>query len=233
MDNPAFNKFPQHGFCGQARLFPLPNLVLFPNVVQPLHIFEPRYREMMQAALAGDKQLAMCLLAPGWETNYEDRPAVHPVACLGRIASSQRLPDGTYNLLLAGQERIKIVSELENGRSFREAQVEALPDVSHVSQLRQEELRQRLATAFEQAVAESVIGDQPLELSKLFEAELPLASLTDILAYSLHFDLSTKQQLLAEPCIEARAQTLLKHLQARQAEPAIPQRKFPPDFSDN
>lgn len=234
MGNPANNEFTDNGFFhGQARLFPLPNLVLFPNVMQPLHIFEERYREMMRAALASDKLLAMCLLAPGWETSYEDRPAVHSVACLGRIASSQRLEDGTYNLLLAGQQRIQIVSELDNGRSFREAQVESLPDVSHVSELRQEELRQRLATAFEQAVAESVVGDQPRELLKLFEAELPLASLTDILAYTLQFDLTSKQQLLAEPCIELRAQTLLSHLKTCHAEPAVAPRKFPPDFSEN
>ena len=57
---------PLNQFCGTARLFPLPNLVLFPSVIQPLHIFEPRYRQMMADALDGDRLLALVLLKPGW-----------------------------------------------------------------------------------------------------------------------------------------------------------------------
>ena len=71
-------------FAGTARLFPLPNLVLFPHVMQPLHIFEPRYREMTADALATDRLIALALLQPGWEADYDGKPAVYPVACLGR-----------------------------------------------------------------------------------------------------------------------------------------------------
>src|SRR5205823_14060123 len=87
-------------FTGVARLFPLPNLVLFPHVVQPLHIFEPRYKQMMADALATDRLVAPVLLRPGWEDQYEDRPPIHPVACLGRVVAEQQLPDGRYNLLV-------------------------------------------------------------------------------------------------------------------------------------
>src|SRR5947209_4114241 len=83
-------------------LFPLPNVVLFPRAVLPLHIFEERYRAMMADALAGDRQVAMALLKPGWEKNYYARPAIEPVVCLGRILSHERLPDGCYNFLLQG-----------------------------------------------------------------------------------------------------------------------------------
>src|SRR5206468_10763458 len=89
-------------FAGRARLFPLPNMVLFPHVVQPLHVFEPRYRQMTADALAGDRLIALTLLQPGWEEEYEARPAVHPVACLGRVVADQLLPDGRYNLLVRG-----------------------------------------------------------------------------------------------------------------------------------
>src|SRR4051812_1530562 len=92
-------------FSGPARLLPLPNLVLFPHVVQPLHVFEPRYRQMTADALAGDRLIALVLLRPGWEAEYEDRPPVHPVACLGRIVADQQLPDGRYNLLVRGLAR--------------------------------------------------------------------------------------------------------------------------------
>src|SRR3712207_569670 len=102
-DLPALDKF-----AGIARLFPLPNLVLFPSVIQPLHIFEPRYRQMTADALAGDRLLAIVLLRPGWEEEYEGRPAVYPVACLGHIAAHQRLEDGRSNLLLRGLRRIRI-----------------------------------------------------------------------------------------------------------------------------
>ena len=76
--------FSVESFSGTARLFPLPNLVLFPHVMQPLHIFEPRYRSMLEDALASDGLIAMALLAPGWENDYEGRPNLYPMA--GRAA---------------------------------------------------------------------------------------------------------------------------------------------------
>src|SRR5690554_5796627 len=100
--------FDVFNFSGIARLFPLPNLVLFPHVMQPLHIFEPRYRAMMEEAIAGDQLIALAMLAPGWENQYEGRPPLLPMACLGRVATYQRLPDNRFNLLLLGLKRIKI-----------------------------------------------------------------------------------------------------------------------------
>ena len=75
--------FAPQEFSGKVRLFPLPNLVLFPHVMQPLHIFEPRYRFLLEDALATDRLIAMALLAPGWENDYEGRPPLYPMACLG------------------------------------------------------------------------------------------------------------------------------------------------------
>ena len=77
-------------FSGVARLFPLPNLVLYPHVMQPLHIFEERYREMLEDALAGDKLIAMAVLEPGWETDYESRPPIAKYACLGKVVAHHR-----------------------------------------------------------------------------------------------------------------------------------------------
>src|SRR6266704_2167528 len=91
-------------FGGVARLFPLPNLVLFPQVVQGLHIFEPRYRRMTADALADDHLIALVLLRPGWE-DAGDTPAVEPVACLARIFQHEELPDGRYNLRVRGAAR--------------------------------------------------------------------------------------------------------------------------------
>src|ERR1700722_18263914 len=80
---------PEH-FSGVARLFPLPNLVLFPHVLQPLHVFEPRYRALVEEAMAADRLIAMALLEPGWEPDYDGRPPVSGIACLGRITTAQR-----------------------------------------------------------------------------------------------------------------------------------------------
>src|ERR1700730_12850904 len=92
-------------FDGTVRLFPLPNVVLFPHVTLPLHIFEPRYRAMTADALAGDRLITMMLLRPGWEEQYEGRPPLYPVGCVGKIVTDQKLDDGRYNLLLRGVSR--------------------------------------------------------------------------------------------------------------------------------
>jgi Lon protease-like protein len=81
-------------------LFPLPNVVLFPNVVLPLHIFEARYREMTADALKGDRIIGMVLLRPGWEGSYEGRPPIYDVGCAGVITHAEKLEDGRYNLVL-------------------------------------------------------------------------------------------------------------------------------------
>ena len=112
-------QFDANTFSGVVRLFPLPNLVLYPHVMQPLHIFEDRYREMLEDALADDQLIAMALLEPGWEHDYDSRPPVAPLACLGKVVAHHRLEDGRYNLLLLGVQRVRIVEELDPLRSFR------------------------------------------------------------------------------------------------------------------
>src|SRR5450432_4083147 len=89
-------------------LFPLPNVVLFPRAVLPLHIFEDRYKAMTADVLAGERYIAMALLQTGWEKNYHRRPEIDPVLCVGKILSLEKLPDGKYNLLLQGHLRAEI-----------------------------------------------------------------------------------------------------------------------------
>src|SRR5688572_23887444 len=108
-------------------LFPLPNVVLFPNVFLPLHIFEPRYREMTADALASDRLIGMVLLRPGWERDYEGRPPIYPIGCSGVITHAERLPDGRYNLVLRGLDRFRIVEE-DGERAYRRAIVEPAPE---------------------------------------------------------------------------------------------------------
>ena len=106
-------------------IFPLPNVVLFPQVFLPLHIFEPRYREMVADALEGDRLIGMALLRPGWEADYEGRPPVYPIGCAGVITHHDRLPDGRYNMVLRGLEKFRIIEE-DHSRAYRVATVESL-----------------------------------------------------------------------------------------------------------
>ena len=108
-------------------IFPLPNVVLFPQVFLPLHIFEPRYRSMVADAIGGDRLIGVVLLRPGWESDYDGRPPVFPVGCAGVITHHDRLPDGRFNIVLRGLEKFRITGE-ETDRLYRVAHVDSLEE---------------------------------------------------------------------------------------------------------
>jgi Lon protease-like protein len=110
-------------------IFPLPNVVFFPHTLLPLHIFEPRYRQMLADCLAGGRRLAVVLLRPGWEAEYYGRPAVYAVAGAGEIVASERLPDGRSNILLKGLGRIMIEGEVPSPKPYRIGAASWLEDV--------------------------------------------------------------------------------------------------------
>ena len=221
-------------FSGVARLFPLPNLVMYPHVMQPLHIFEGRYREMLEDSLATDRLIAMALLEPGWETDYESRPPVARYACLGKVVTHHRLKDGRYNLLLMGVGRIRIVEEMQPLRSFRQAKVELLRETfDNDSADYVDGLQRELLSAFEHHIP---CGCQaPEQLREMFAQHLPLSMMTDLAAYALPFDIALKQQLLGEPRVDARARLLLEHLESQSSRElvAAAAEVFPPPFSVN
>jgi hypothetical protein len=92
-------------------LFPLPNVVLFPRMPLPLHVFEPRYRAMVADTLETHRAIGMVLLKPGWESDYQGRPPVYAVGCAGLIERCERFEDGRYNLLLKGVARFRMTAE--------------------------------------------------------------------------------------------------------------------------
>jgi hypothetical protein len=109
-------------------IFPLPSAVLLPYEVLPLHIFEPRYREMIADVLEHDRPLAIVQLAPGWEGDYEGRPPVEPLCGAGFVTRHEKLPDGRYNILLRGMARLEIVSELPLRHLYREVRARRVHD---------------------------------------------------------------------------------------------------------
>jgi uncharacterized protein len=223
--------FDADAFSGIARLFPLPNLVMYPHVMQPLHVFEGRYREMLEDALASDRLIAMALLEPGWESEYESRPPIAPYACLGKIVTHHRLADGRYNLLLMGVGRIRILDELSPPRSFREAKVELLRECSGGPADVLDELRGDLLTAFKHLLPCSC--QVPEQLTEMLSKHLPLGMLTDLAAYTLPLELPVKRELLAECRVQARTRILLKQLEILMANTATIAEAFPPPFSLN
>jgi Lon protease-like protein len=222
-----------HSFNGTARLFPLPNVVLFPQVMLPLHVFEPRYRQMTADALDDDRLMAVVLLKPGWEAEYEQRPALHPVACLGKIVADKRLEDGRYNLWLRGLSRARIVEELDREKPYRSARVELLESSEIAGLEHRQAYRKELTRLVTQWL--STMGLMPEQLTKLFKSELPLEALADLLSFALPLDTPFKQELLEELDADQRVGRLLHYLETN-TPPKVTvssSHKFPPDFSTN
>jgi ATP-dependent Lon protease len=221
-------------FSGVARLFPLPNLVLYPHVMQPLHIFEERYREMLEDALATDKLIAMSVLKPGWEPDYDSRPPIAEYACLGKVAAHHRLEDGHYNVLLLGVERVRIVQEMDPLRSFRQARVEIVEDCYDFESISDKKrMQEKLLTAFRKHLP--CTCQLPEQLEEMLSRHLPLGLLTDLAAYTLPLETDVKCRLLSECRVSVRAQTLLEQVRrlAAASGGSKKQQPFPPRFSDN
>jgi uncharacterized protein len=190
-------------------LFPLPNVVLFPNVFLPLHIFEPRYREMVADAVASDRMIGMVLLRPGWERDYDGRPPVYPIGCSGVITHVERLADGRYNIVLRGIERFRIVSE-QHDRSYRVAVVDALRDRTLTGDDRdairhhRSKLEVLLAATMERGA-----GD-PIMPSAMADEDL-----VNALAQYLDLEPLEKLALLERQCLRSRAEALVELLEMK------------------
>jgi Lon protease-like protein len=191
-------------------IFPLPNVVLFPSVFLPLHIFEPRYRAMVADALDDDRIVGMVLLRPGWEADYEGRPPVFPIGCAGLITHHERLPDGRYNIILRGLQKFRMLGE-EGGRSYRIARIETIDDAAGTAAADRSELttaRRRL---------EAMLVPQPSGTG--VEPKLP-PSMSDedlINALSQYMELEPleKQALLERDGLLARCRSLVELLEIK------------------
>jgi Lon protease-like protein len=193
-------------------LFPLPNAVLFPNVFMPLHIFEPRYRAMVADALRGDRIIGMVLLKPGFEANYEGRPAVYPVGCAGVITHSEPLPDGRYNIVLRGIEKFRIVGE-DCSRTYRLAHIEAVPEPvpeedRQLLRRERERIEQLLQATIERSGSErrlpAAVGDEDL---------------VNALAQYLALEPMERQALLEREGVVARCHALIELLEMKTMTP--------------
>ena len=191
-------------------MFPLPNVVLFPNVFLPLHIFEPRYRQMTADALAGDRMIGMVLLRPGYEADYEGRPPVYRTGCAGLITHAEKLDDGRYNLVLRGLEKFTIDTEepAPPGRLYRTAVVTSLDDsLRHGERALLTELRERLHAQLAPLFSGGRIRGLP--------TNMPDEDLVNALAQYLELDPLEKLALLECEGPLARCRSLIELLEMR------------------
>jgi Lon protease-like protein len=191
-------------------LFPLPTVVLFPNVLLPLHIFEPRYRQMVEESLAADRMIGMVLLKPGFEADYEGAPAIYPTGCAGLITRAERLEDGRFNLLLRGVEKFTIRHEDRPapGRLYRSAVISPLAET--VSDGDRESLtreRGRLIDILTPMLAQYLQTELP--------AGMPDEDLVNSLAQYLDLDPIEKLALLEHDGALARCRGLIELLEMK------------------
>ncbi len=217
-------------FTNVCRLFPLPGVVLFPHAVLPLHIFEPRYRQMTEDALATDRLIAIVQIRPTNGLSPTDEPELESVGCLGRIFKHERLPDGRFNFLLLGRKRIRLEREVANGKLYRSSRVSIIEEIE--ADPIAEGRRQELVALFRQTHEGSIDPD----LNALFETELPLGVLADIIIQAMGMSAPDKQSYLAEPSIGRRVLALLDRLRdgdSAGSTLAAQRIEFPPPFSRN
>lgn len=201
-------------------IFPLPNVVLFPDVRLPLHIFEPRYREMTRDALAAERVIGMVLIEPGGDP-AEQRAPVFGTGCLGRIVEHQELDDGRFLIVLQGERRFRIESEEDGDRAYRVASARLLDDPAYDAL--DDAVRLALAqerTQLEQRMLELVNEREPdaaRVLSERMRALDPI-ELLHALAFGIDRPPLEKQSLLEAPDPLTRAHLLGRLFEFREAE---------------
>jgi Lon protease-like protein len=189
-------------------IFPLPNLVFFPNTRLPLHVFEPRYRQMITDALDRDKRFGIILLRPGWERDYFGAPAVHDCGTIGTIEQAVPLEDGRFNILIRGDVRFRILDEVSKV-PYRTARVVAQPE--------------RQQTADEAYAQREWLADLARQYLKYLPDQMAvpeietvgLDALTNALIMSLNLEVEEKQKLLEIDDLITRAEQIGNELQNR------------------
>ena len=183
-------------------VFPLPRVVLFPGAVLPLHLFEPRYRDMMRDCVAeGPMVIAIAMFEPGWESDYEGRPAIRAIAGVGRITEYRQRADGRWDLLLAGVARARL-EELPSGTlTYRRARAAPIADrISHPEAL--EQMRPAvLATA---ASVSTIVREEHPEFELGVDATMSSSAIADRLADRLVPDIEVRQELLETADVKVR-----------------------------
>jgi Lon protease-like protein len=189
-------------------MFPLRGACLFPGTLLPLHIFEPRYQEMVAHARAGQLPIAMAHITgagPG-----DGPPEVHPVMGVGAIVHHQALPDGRCNLMLRGLARVELVREHAMKHRFREVEARLLPDEDPqptVTQAQAQALRQVMQGLLRPLHRHD--ADAAAAVARLAALQVPAGPWSDLVAEALVREQGLRLGLMQERRVEARLDQLL------------------------
>jgi uncharacterized protein len=182
-------------------IFPLPDQTFFPRTFLPLHIFEARYRAMINDCLGRDRRLAIARLRPGYEATYEGRPPVDDVVGVGKIVRSERLPTGRFNVLLQGECRARIEREMPSDTLYRLVEATVLSEVGAdrpaVSDLTRG-VKERCLQILE------AVGRTRAEMAESLDAVRSPGELCDQVASAVLPAPSVRQELLEELDVERR-----------------------------
>lgn len=188
-------------------IFPLPRVVFFPGTALPLHLFEPRYTRMIEDCLdTGCTALAVALLAPGWEDNYEGNPMIYEIAGAGRIVAHQARRDGTHDIILHGLNRVRLDEHSGEGRPYRCARAEIIDDIGTATQA---DVLAMMACATR--VAAKVRERQP-DFSLQVSSDLPPARAADVIADQLVVSPGARQKILEASDVKQRVALITEHV---------------------
>jgi Lon protease-like protein len=186
-------------------LFPLPGAILFPRSQLPLHIFEPRYREMVRDAVDGPGRIAM--IQPH-RLDDDNQAPLYSVGCIGELVGVEELDDGRFNIVLLGSNRFRIVRETEIDAAYRCAEVdiesfddEEPPPLEMIQRAEVEREARRLGDALGLAVDWGAV------------ARLDDEMLVNAIAQVAPFDIGAKQALLEQASLQGRADLLVQLMQ--------------------
>lgn len=183
---------------GPIPMFPLPAVFLFPRQPLPLHVFEPRYRDMIEDSLDGPGRIVLGTILDGEHESKGHVPAVLPVAGLGEIARHDRLPDGRFMIILFGLGRVEL-NEVASDAAYRKVEVAPLAEIPA-----SREGAERLDAPLREALRERV-GDE-LELPD----EVPVDALIDLLCTRLNVDATVMERIFAERDVMRRGKLALE-----------------------
>jgi uncharacterized protein len=192
---------------GIIPIFPLPSTVFYPGTPLPLHIFEPRYRQMTSDALEGERKIGMVLLKPDWESAYFNRPEIFSIGCVGSIEKEIHHPDGKFNFTLVGLHRFRILKEVE-GKPYRRAEIGLLEEQNE--QKIDEEpnaIRDSLINQYREFIS-FIPEENSLKNEPDWNLGNQLSQFVDRFAYRLDLSLEQKQSFLEEQDVLRRANFL-------------------------
>ena len=188
-------------------LFPLPTTVFYPNTSLPLHIFEPRYRNMVEDALNGKGEIGIILLKPGWESDYQGTPEIMATGCVGKIERHSKLPEGKYNILLSGLYRFRILNEI-GGKIYRQAEVEFLKEINDQDlTTKTSPIKEQLIRVM-QLYLKNLPGEAKVEQTLDLENCKKLAEFVDKLTHQFDLPPNKMQEFLEQQDVQKRANSL-------------------------